>query len=52
MNKAKFEIQVLKAVIAMKRKQVRKMKAGPKKTQVLRNINTATKVLNMMARRV
>ena len=51
MNKVKFQIQVMKAVIAMKRKQARKMKAGPKKNQLLHNINTATKVLNMMVRR-
>jgi hypothetical protein len=52
MNKVKFEIQVMKAVIAMKRKQAKKMKSGPKKNQLLHNINTATKVLNMMARKV
>lgn len=52
MNKAKFQIHVMKAVIAMKRKQARKMREGPKKKQLLNNINTATKVLNMMARKV
>jgi hypothetical protein len=52
MNKAKFQIQVMKAVIAMKRKQAREMKDGPKKKQLLLNISTAMKVLNMMARKV
>jgi len=52
MNKVKFQLQVMKAVIALKRKQAKKMKAGPKKTRALNNIATATKVLNMMARKV
>lgn len=52
MNKVKFEIHVMKAVIAMKRKHAAKMKAGPKKSQLLRNISTANKVLNMMKRKV
>jgi hypothetical protein len=52
MNKVKFQLQVMKAVIAMKRKQARKMKDGPKKKQLLLNISTAMKVLNMMARKV
>jgi hypothetical protein len=52
MNKAKFQMQVMKAVIALKRKQALKMKDGPKKKQLLINISTASKVLNMMARKV
>lgn len=52
MHKYKFETQVMKAVIAMKRKQAKKMKTGPAKTKLLLNINTATKVMNMMARKV
>ena len=51
MNKAKFQIQVLKAVIVMKRKQARKMKAGPKKSKLLGNINTVEKVLNIIMSR-
>ena len=52
MNKAKFQIQVMKAVIVMKRKQARKMKDGPRKKQLLLDISTAMKVLNIMARKV
>jgi hypothetical protein len=45
-------MQVMKAVISLKRKQALKLKNGPKKKQLLSNISTASKVLNMMARKV
>ena len=52
MNKPKFQLQVMKAVIAIKLKQARKMKNGPLKKKMLMNINLAQKVLNVLAKKV
>lgn len=52
MNKAKFELQVMKAVIAQKRRGAAKMKAGAMKTARLKNINKAQKIVNILAKHV
>ena len=51
MNRVQFEIQVMKAVIAMKRKAARNMKTGPKKTALLKEIAKAQKMVTMVGRK-
>lgn len=50
MNKVKFQIQVMKAVLNIKRKQYKKMNAGPKKRALLANISKAQKMVEQYVR--
>jgi hypothetical protein len=50
MNKLQFEIQVMKAAVALKRKQVRNMKDGPAKKKVMANINKASTFLKKVSK--
>lgn len=51
MNRVQFEIQVMKAVIAMKRKAARNMKTGPRKTALLKQIAKGQKMVTMIGRK-
>lgn len=52
MHNAKFKVQVMKAIINSTRKEVNKMKAGPKKTAQLKKLANARKIMNILAKHV
>jgi hypothetical protein len=52
MHSAKFELQVMKAVIAQKRRQANKMTPSSVKTALLRNVAKAQRIVNVLSKYV